>query len=288
MTRSGTTIDDRLARFPLLEIGPAHQRISYRTAGKGLPLVMLHGIGGGSGSWLPQLETLARRFQVIAWDAPGYGHSSLIAGLTPIAGPTPMANDFADALDRLLDALAIEKCLLVGQSMGALIATAFARARPYRLHGLLLLGPAGGYGGATQAKRDEILTGRLNAMATLGPEGMAAQRTGALLAPDASHETHAIVAASMRQLRPNGYGDAVRLLVNGQLINDARHVRSATMVGCGTFDQVTPEAGCRALASAFSDWQYRAILGAGHASNVDQPVRVNHLIRRFADYLGAK
>ncbi|MFN0305764.1 MAG: alpha/beta fold hydrolase [Burkholderiales bacterium] len=282
MARSGTTIDDRLARFPLLAIGPAHQRITYRSAGKGLPLVMLHGIGGGSGSWLPQLETLARRFQVIAWDAPGYGHSSLIGG------PTPIASDYADALDRLVDALAIEKCLLVGQSLGALIATAFARARPYRLHGLLLLGPAGGYGGATQAKRDEILTGRLNAMATLGPEGMAAQRTGPLLAPDASNEAHAIVAASMRKLRPDGYGQAARLLVNGQLINDARHVRSATMVGCGTADQVTPEAGCRTLASAFSDWQYRAILGAGHASNVDQPVRVNQLIGRFADFLDAR
>ncbi|MFM9885840.1 MAG: alpha/beta fold hydrolase [Burkholderiales bacterium] len=282
MARSGMTIDDRLARFPMLEVGPGHQRISYRTAGKGLPLLMLHGIGGGSGSWLPQLETLSGRFRVIAWDAPGYGNSSLIAG------PTPIASEYADALDRLLDALAIDKCLLVGQSMGALIATAFARARPYRLHGLLLLGPAGGYGGATQAKRDEILTGRLDAMAKLGPEGMAAQRTGPLLAPDASDEAHAIVAASMRRLRPDGYAEAARLLVNGQLIHDARHVRSATMVGCGTVDQVTPEAGCRALASAFSDWQYRAILGAGHASNVDQPIRVNQLIEQFANFLGTK
>lgn len=282
MARSGTTIDDRLARFPMLEVGPAHQRIAYRSAGKGLPLLMLHGIGGGSGSWLPQLEMLARRFKVIAWDAPGYGNSSLIAG------PTSIASDYADALDRLLDALGIEKCLLVGQSMGALIATAFARARPYRLHGLLLLGPAGGYGGATQTKRDEILTGRLDTMAKLGPEGMAAQRTAALLASDASNEAHAIVAASMQRLRPDGYAQAVRLLVNGQLVNDARHVRSATMVGCGTVDQVTPEAGCRTLASAFSDWQYRAIPGAGHASNVDQPVRVNQLIERFAGFLGAK
>ncbi len=282
MARSGTTIDDRLARFPMLEVGPAHQRIAYRSAGKGLPLLMLHGIGGGSGSWLPQLEMLARRFKVIAWDAPGYGNSSLIAD------PTSIASDYADALDRLLDALGIEKCLLVGQSMGALIATAFARARPYRLHGLLLLGPAGGYGGATQTKRDEILTGRLDTMAKLGPEGMAAQRTAALLASDASNEAHAIVAASMQRLRPDGYAQAVRLLVNGQLVNDARHVRSATMVGCGTVDQVTPEAGCRTLASAFSDWQYRAIPGAGHASNVDQPVRVNQLIERFAGFLGAK
>ncbi len=281
MARSGSTIDDRLARFPLREAGPSQQRLSYRAAGKGVPLVALHGIGGGSGSWLPQLESLARRFRVIAWDAPGYGQSSLITG------PAPIAGDYADALARLLDALSIERCLLVGQSLGALIATAFARLRPDRLHGLILLGPAGGYGAASQEQRDEILAGRLDAMASLGPVGMAAQRAGTLLAANASTEARALVAAGMRMLRPDGYGQAARLLVNGHLAGDARHVRIATMVGCGTVDQITPEAGCRALAAAFSDWQFRAILGAGHASNIDQPDQVNALIERFAAHVGA-
>ncbi len=279
--RSAMTIDDRFACFPLQEAALSQQHVSYRAAGKGIPLVALHGIGGGSGSWLPQLESLARRFRIIAWDAPGYGHSSLISG------PAPVAGDYADALARLLDALSIEKCLLVGQSLGALIATAFARVLPYRLHGLVLLGPAGGYGAASQEKRDEILAGRLDAMASLGPVGMAANRAGALLAPNASAEARALVAAGMRMLRPEGYGQAARLLVNGHLAGDARHVRVSTIVGCGTVDEITPEAGCRALAAAFSDWQYRAIPGAGHASNIDQPERVNVVIERFAAQVGA-
>ncbi len=280
MARNGSTIDARLARFAQREEGSPHQRMSYRMAGKGAPLVMLHGIGGGSGSWLPQLEALAGRFRMIAWDAPGYGNSALING------PAPRADEYAAALERLLDTLAIDQCLLVGQSLGALMATAFARAFPYRLHGLVLLGPAGGYGSQSEDRRDEILASRLNAMATLGPHGMASTRASALLAADASTEARAIVAASMRALRPDGYAQAVRLLVNGRLAEDARHVRVPTLVACGTVDQITPEAGCRALAAAFSDWQYRAILGAGHASNVDQPERVNALIVRFADQIG--
>jgi pimeloyl-ACP methyl ester carboxylesterase len=277
MTRQAVTIEDRLARFPLLEAGESAHRISYRTAGCGAPIVLLHGIGGGSGSWLPQLEVLARRFRLIAWDAPGYGTSPLINTVPP------SANEYAEALSRLLDALQIEKCLLVGQSLGALMATAFARALPYRLHGLLLLGPAAGYGSANQAKRDEVLAGRLDAMNKLGPDGMATTRAGALLAPNATAEAREIVAAGMRRLRPDGYVQAARLLVNGHLAADARHVRVPTLVGCGTVDTVTPDAGCRMLAAAFSDWQYRAIPGAGHASNIDQPARVNTLVERFAN-----
>jgi pimeloyl-ACP methyl ester carboxylesterase len=281
MARKALTIEDRLDRLPPLAVGAPAHRISYRATGKGRPLVMLHGIGGGSGSWLPQLEALAYRFRLIAWDAPGYGTSALIDTASP------SANDYAGALTRLLDALEIDKCLLVAQSLGALMATAFARALPYRLHGLLLLGPAAGYGSAGQTKRDEVLAGRLDAMRKLGPEGMAATRAGALLATNATADATAIVAAGMRRLRPDGYAQAARLLVNGNLAADARHVRVPTMVGCGTADTVTPDAGCRALAAAFSDWQYRAIPGAGHASNVDQPARVNTLIERFATYAGA-
>ncbi len=237
---------------------------------------MLHGIGGGSGSWLPQLETLGDRFRLIAWDAPGYGTSTLMNNTSP------SANDYAAALTRFLDALQIERCVLVGQSLGALMATAFARALPNRLHGLLLLGPAAGYGAASQAKRDEILAGRLDAMTKLGPAGMAATRAGALLATDAAPEARELVADGMRRLRPDGFAQAARLLVNGDLAADARHVRLTTLVGCGTVDTITPEAGCRALAAAFANCQYHAIPGAGHASNIDQPARVNALIERFA------
>jgi pimeloyl-ACP methyl ester carboxylesterase len=211
MVRTALTIEERLARFAPLESGAPAARISYRTAGHGTPLVLLHGIGGGSGSWLPQLETLGDRFRLIAWDAPGYGTSTLVGSAMP------SANDYAEGLVRLLDALAIERCVLVGQSLGALMATAFARALPDRLYGLLLLGPAAGYGTASQAKRDEILAGRLDAMRKLGPEGMATTRAGALLAADAAPAARELVADGMRRLRPDGFAQAVRLLVNGDL-----------------------------------------------------------------------
>ena len=54
-------------------------RISYRQAGSGPDLVLLHGLAGNSGTWERQFEEFAGRFRMTAWDAPGYGHSDTVA-----------------------------------------------------------------------------------------------------------------------------------------------------------------------------------------------------------------
>ena len=50
--------------------------IAYQRAGRGTPLVLLHGFLVDSRMWRPQLESLANEFTVIAWDAPGAGQSA--------------------------------------------------------------------------------------------------------------------------------------------------------------------------------------------------------------------
>ena len=101
-------------------IAAGNRQFSFREAGDGSPLVLLHGIGSNSGSWQNQLAVLSGQFRVLAWDAPGYGES------TPLDMPQPDAQDYADALDAFLDAMQIPECCLVGHSLGTLMAAAFA------------------------------------------------------------------------------------------------------------------------------------------------------------------
>ena len=70
-------------------------------------VVLLHGIGSGSASWLHCAQRLAAGNRVIAWDAPGCGLSSPL----PPAGP---GLRLRRAPGLLLDALGVESCLLVG------------------------------------------------------------------------------------------------------------------------------------------------------------------------------
>ena len=84
-------------------------RISYREAGAGPALLLMHGVGGNSRSFRRQLEGVADRFRVIAWDAPGYGDSAL---------RVPTLDSYSGAVLELLDHLKIQSSHVLGHSMG--------------------------------------------------------------------------------------------------------------------------------------------------------------------------
>src|SRR5690606_7734322 len=110
----------QLAQFELKTVQFDGVQQSYREAGAGKVLVLLHGISSGSGSWVKQLQNLSHHFHVIAWDAPGYGQSD------PLAVEQPNAEDYAQRLKGMLTALGLNlgsapdqnKMILVGHSLG--------------------------------------------------------------------------------------------------------------------------------------------------------------------------
>src|SRR6185295_9581518 len=93
--------------------------ISYREAGAGTPLMLLHGIGSGSASFETQFGLPG--YRIIAWDAPGYGQSD------PLPDAKPKTKDYADSLAAFLDTLGIKQAHIVGHSLGGLMAGSFAR-----------------------------------------------------------------------------------------------------------------------------------------------------------------
>lgn len=263
-------IDDRIAAFPSRTVAVSGgRRIAYREAGSGKPLVLLHGIGSGAASWLFQLEGLADRFRVIAWDAPGYGESDLL----PIDQPGPA--DYANALDAFLTSLGLHDFLLAAQSLGCLMAGAYARAHPQER--LLLISPAGGYKGDHGRIAD-----RLKQLEILGPDGLAEKRAGGMLSPNPPEIALELVRWNYRRIRHDGYRQASYCLANGDLRADAPFCTGEVLVACGTADTVTPEAGCRDIAAHFPRARFSSLPGLGHASPVEGPQLVNDMIRSFA------
>ena len=96
-----TDLQAQLAlQFPLRTVELAGARQAFRECGSGPAIVLLHGIGSGSASWLEVAQALGRSARVIAWDAPGYGDSS------PLRALAPDASDYAERLLQMLDARA--------------------------------------------------------------------------------------------------------------------------------------------------------------------------------------
>ena len=250
-------------------------RLAWREAGTGVPLVLLHGIGSASDSWDYQIEHFGRDYRVIAWDAPGYGGSG------DLDMETPSAADYSDALDRLFVALGIERCHLVGHSLGALIAAAFASRHPDWILSLTLANAAAGHGRLDADARAAKLRERLDVLEAHGPAGMAERRAPRLVAPDASPEALERVRAVMAKVRPVGYGRAARMLAEADIYGDLAHIEGVTLVMCGTADRVTPEESNRAIAKALRAGRFEPLPGVGHASYVEAPELFNRVLGQF-------
>lgn len=262
-------------RFAPQSIDTAMGRIGYRRAGPAEvrdPLVLLHGIGSGSGTWVRQLEAFDATRTVLAWDAPGYGASQAL----PM--PEPQAHDYGQRVWAWLDALGVrEPVTLAGHSLGALMAAAAAAAQPARVRRLVLLSPAQGYGKAEAQVRDTKRRDRLANLDTLGPAGMAQKRGAAMVSADAAPELVAYVKDTMAQVIPAGYRQATHMLAGGDLDGLLTQVRCPVQVASGAADTITPPAGCEGVARA-AQAPYLSLGPVGHACALEAAGPVNDLL----------
>jgi len=243
--------------------------IAYRESGydNATVLLLLHGVGSLAASFGPQFVSLPRHgLRVIAWDAPGYGGSDLL----PQAAPT--AADYATALNEFVDAIGLKRFVLLGHSMGTLIAAAFCRrAGAARVEKLILASPTAGYGKASDELRRARVDGRLADMAALGPVGLADKRTPGVLSSQAPKRAFIQVRAAMKEMRPDGYAQAVGMLGRADIFADATGIAVPTLVLCGSGDTVTPEDGCKRIAAAIPGARYETLHGPGHACYIESP-----------------
>jgi pimeloyl-ACP methyl ester carboxylesterase len=228
---------------PLRHIDCAHGTLGWREAGSGPAMVLLHGIGSGSLSWAAQLAAFAGSHRVVAWDAPGYGESAAL----PQA--KPLAVDYAQALSDFLSRLHIDELVLVGHSLGALVAAAWAARPSARLQALVLASPARGYGAADAAVREAKWRERVEAIERLGPQGLADERAARLCAPGAPDAAIASVRWNMARVTRQGYSQAAHMLAFDDLLTHLRQVRVRAAVLCGELDRVTEPGACAAVAA---------------------------------------
>ena len=103
---------------------------TYIDTGSGDTLVFLHGFCESKQVWAEFIKPL-QQFRTLALDLPGHGDN------TASSSPYSMES-LADDVKRRLDELGVEKCILVGHSMGGYVGMAFAEKYGYMLRGLCL------------------------------------------------------------------------------------------------------------------------------------------------------
>lgn len=245
----------------------------FREQGSGIPLTLLHGISSGAASWHKQM--LLPGYRVLAWEMPGYGESPALAVERANAG------DYADALAAMLDRAGIWQTVLVGHSIGALVACAFAAKFPERVLRMVLADAAQGYGQAEPEQREKVWRSRERQIA-LGGETLSQTRAASLLRPGAREEDISTVAAGMRRLRPEGYLAAAWMLANDDIHRWLREYHGEFEVWCGEQDAITQIELVQGLALRYG-MPFTRIPQAGHASYLDNEAFFNQQLVRVKE-----
>jgi pimeloyl-ACP methyl ester carboxylesterase len=110
--------------------------LDHHRGGSGVPLLLIHGIGHTWRGWKPMIPLLERRFDVLAVDMPGFGHSD---PLPPGIDSTPEA--LADAVEDEMARAGFDRAHIAGNSLGGWVALELARRG--RAETVTALSPAG-------------------------------------------------------------------------------------------------------------------------------------------------
>jgi len=232
-------------------------------------LVLLHGAGMDHSAWAQQSRALAHGgFAVLAPDLPGHGRS---------AGPAlTRVEDVADWLDALLAALAVERAIVAGHSLGGLVALDFAARYPERTVRAVILG-----GAAAMPVHDDLLKAARDALPRaiamiigwgfaqpLAPSpvpGLSLTASGkALLARSKPGVLHADLSACAGYAGGEAAAEAVNVPVT--LIH-------------GSADRMVPLKAARALAAKLNGARVVEIAGAGHMVQLENPPAVLAALR---------
>jgi 3-oxoadipate enol-lactonase len=223
-------------------------------------LVFANSLGTDLRIWDAVVARLGPRMKIVRYDMRGHG-------LTDGAGEVRM-EQLADDLAALLAGLRIQRAVVVGLSVGGLVAQALATARPDLVRALVLCCTAARVGDTAswQARIDAVAAGGMAALA---------DAVMARWFPPAVAERHPDLVAGCRLMllrtSPDGYAGICAALRDADLTESTRRLALPTLCLAGSDDLATPPATVQGLAALIAGSRYEEIAGSGHLPCLDAP-----------------
>ena len=242
-------------------------------------VVFIHGIGGAARVWAAQVASFAARgFAAVALDLPGYG------GRPPV---TAMGFDaLASDVEQAIAARGLDHPVLVGHSMGGMVAQAALRRRPdgYRAAVLACTSPAfGNADGEFQKKFVAARLGPLDAgqsMADLAPK-----LVHAMMGPNPNPAGRALAIEVMGAVPADTYRAAVRCLVAFDERANLARIGVPVLCLAGENDPNAPPQVMQRMAAKIPGAKYVCLPGTGHLPNLEAPAAFDAAILDFLEQL---
>jgi len=248
---------------------------TFTTLGSGPTVLMLHGIGGGHLSFAPQVESLASSgFRAVAWDMPGYGHSAPIEPYT--------FKGLAESCITLIEGLRCEEVVLVGHSMGGMVAQEVVARRPGLVSRLVLCGTSASFGKPDGDWQREFIAQRtapLDAGQTMAQ--LAEQLVPQMVGPGSLPEGVRLAQHCMSQVNPSTYRRALEALVTFDRRANLGNIHVPTLLIAGEHDRNAPAAVMKKMSQAIIGSTFFEMRGIGHLQNLEAPEEFDAAILNF-------
>ena len=262
-------------------------KLHYLEAGKGAPVILLHGLGGDGSRWGPNIEPLAKDFHVFALDQIGFGQSD-----------KPLANYhtgmLAEFLVDFIKAVGLQKASLVGNSMGAGVALYTAAKFPAVVDKIVL---ADGGGFRTSSPRSAEASRSDEAPAPpMTPEAQRRRQLQNSVTREETREFFKILFHDKSLVTDKMVDDqlAMRLRsaftitkmqeagARGSLSEvDVRGVKAPTLIVWGKYDELANPAGADRLAATIPGSRKVIIDNCGHMPQIEKAAEFNQLVKDF-------
>ena len=245
----------------------------------GLPtqpaVVFLHGVGGGRRGWAPQQAHVARLgWRSLAWDMPGYGDSAMVT-------PYDFAH-LAQALWQMLDAAHIHQAVLVGHSMGAMVALQAWTQKPERIRAMVLAASSPAFGHSDGDFQKQFLAQRLAPLEAGKTMGDIADRLiPSMVAPGCTAPALALARQGMAAVAPETYRAALRALVQFEQRAALPTITVPVLCLAAEHDRTAPPTVMALMAQKIPGARYACLSGAGHLLHYEQPEAFNAELEKF-------
>ncbi|MFK7835492.1 MAG: alpha/beta fold hydrolase [Sulfitobacter sp.] len=240
--------------------------LSMIEAGSGPSVLLIHGVGLQAEAWGAQIDALADAFQVTAVNMPGHGGAPLLAEDATL-------RDYTDAIARSTQGPVV----VIGHSMGAMIALDMAVRYPSRVYGVAALN-AIYQRDATAQSAVQARAASLDGRTVADPAGTLDRWFGA----QASAERTAC-GAWLRSADPAGYRAAYHIFAqeNGPKPDALAHLTCPALFLTGALEPNSTPAMSQTMARLAPKGRAEIIDGAAHMMPMTHPAHVNAQLLRF-------
>jgi pimeloyl-ACP methyl ester carboxylesterase len=265
-------------------------RLFYEISGQGHPVVLLHGAWASHRWWRWQIPELSRHYKVIAFDVRGHGQSTPLENVYSVKG-------FVRDLEIALRSIGAQAPILVGWSMGGIIAMQYCMDHPRSAKALILIATRGHRNPGLKIKViKQYIQTQINLMMTLASpraydpsvqesssvtENWLKREVKRMLSPVAPKEVYDWVLSDLRDHPRKHYFEVIRSLWNWEAGGRLNEVNVPTLIMVGEEDVLTPPRFSHQLHEQIPNSKLITVKEASHYLALERHEVVNDAILKF-------